>query len=445
VVDYLFDLSNGRLPSSADTDALVCVLEARALLNGRKEEEDSDWQENLLDQDPLTLCLYTLTTRKAPEPMEVTSSQILEQVDLLAAKENMEKEADWPKSPSRMSIAIKQRRLVLKELEILVTKLPRQGTSRKWRFEVIDGDDGDAMVADTSSDVSPSASSPNVLPGYDLRSTDAVDDALLASLTEIVAEDLQASPLQQDEILQWVPETWEGFHANESAISKLTMTVDDVMVGKPGHNLLLTGDNGTGREALIVHAARSLLCYEPQKSDPCGKCPNCQWGFGSETEFGTAEKEGEINFMQIDCRRLASGKLEFEASKVLAFPGRLIVYLCGLDCLKNSVVNELLEIMEDKRFLWLAKATRAGDVNPELLKLFAVEQTTKPTRDQLARFLASRCRDWGIKVDSAQVLVRLAHRSGQVTGEALKVLAQAAECEDRTLTTKMVEHAFDMT
>ena len=443
VINFLFRLSGGRLPGKADVEAFLSVLEAQALLFGQRETEESDWKEDVLEDDALALCLYTLVERKAPQPLEATAGQVLDAVDELAAKERVEKPDDWPRSPSRMSIAIKQRRLVLNELGVVVTKLPRKGTARNWRFEMNPSDGGDASDTPTSG-ASCHPSQPNSFLENGLGASSADDDAFFASLMQKANEEGPRSPLDGDEIRLWVPDKWEQFCANESAVENLTTIVDDLLVDRPGRNLLLTGDEDTGRGALVIHAVRSLLCHEPQGIDPCGVCLNCEFELGVESEFGRAENDGKFNFLHVDCGRLDSDRFAKEVSKVIGYAGRLLVYLCRLDRLKEAMVPQLLDTMKDKRFIWFATAARAGDVATELLTNFAVEQTTRPTEKELAFFLAERCRDWAIKVDSGQTLLRLAHRCGQVTGEALSALALAAEREDRTLNAELVEDAFDV-
>ncbi len=107
-VNHLYRSSGGIPPSAAQVDAFISVLKAQAMLNGRKDEGE-DWSEDLLEKDAVLFCIFTLIQRKHPEPWVATAGQILDAANVLAAKERVAKPKDWPKSPSQMSVAIKER------------------------------------------------------------------------------------------------------------------------------------------------------------------------------------------------------------------------------------------------------------------------------------------------------------------------------------------------
>lgn len=447
VIDSLYNLSGGRLPGRADVDAFISLIEAQALLNGQKVQEP-DWEDNVLEEDPLTLCLCILIERKAPQPLEATAGQLLEAVNVLASKENIDKGDDWPKAENRMSMAIKQRQVILQQLGIAAAKLKRQGSARKWRFQMIQDDAGDATASDASPDASPDASQHKSFGGNDLGPSPAESDALAASLLEIATQEGPAKLLNDVDILQWFPDRWEQIVANESAVKHQKAIVEDLLAGGRGHNLALTGVEGTGRGTLALHGVQSLLCEatDAEHLDPCGECDACLFGYGADNEFGDPRRidQFKFQFLQVHGARLRPDKLVYEQSKVQGHDGRLFVYLSHLDELPLLMVQELLDTMKDERFIWFATAPGAGDVAPEILKHFAVEQTARPTEEQLARFLAERCQEWGIKVDSGHTLLRLAHRCGQVTSDALRVLALATKQPDRRLTAEVVEETFDV-
>jgi len=445
VTAYLHRLKNERLPTKAEVDACISLLGAHAMINGRRESQE-DWRDDLLERDSLTLCIYTLANRKAPNPWDATPSQILDAVDLLAAKEHIEKGEDWPRSAQRLSIALEQRQLVLNDLGVLLIKLARQSTARKWRIQMKEHDANNQRVIDASQVTS--SCEPQAKPSSDneLQLASSQKDALAKNLEEIVTGGL-GTPLTEDQILAWLPKTWDQIVGNEILKDELQLLVGDLLDRQTGPNFLLTGAESTGKDSSVLHTISVLLCYDPDMthSEPCGVCENCLCEVDRGTSFGDIRKGDDFQFMHIDCETLTADKLAFEASKVRAYPGRLLVYLSHLDRLAPNRVHDLLQVMEDRKYLWLATAPQAGDVPQEVLHHFKVQQPNLPSEDKLATFLAERCRDWSITVDSGHSLIRLAHICGQVTGTALRVLARAASGQERRLTLDLVENSFGET
>jgi hypothetical protein len=438
VTEFLHQASGGILPNKSEVDAFVNLLEAKALVNGRRDAE-IDWQDNVLDQDPLTLCLYTLVLRKAPSEWDATSGEIMLAVNVLAAKEGFVKSDNWPPSPQQMSIELAKRIVVLGELGVIVTKLPRSGAARKWRLQMTQSDTLQVGITESSLGSSESKS----LNAHGLDRNTATDDALAAELESILNQERSPEILTPDQISHWIPSEWTEFKGNSSAVEKLVLTLDDLVAKRPCKNVLLIGAKNTGRDALITHSVNALLCEQPTNNlDPCGSCPNCAWQIVREEAFGTVRKDDEFQYVYVDCPNLNENKLVYESSRVKGFQGRLLVFLSQVDLLPKDRIPDLLTVMEDERFFWFATATDIGRIDQEVLKHFEVEMTNNPPEDELAQFLAERCSAWGIALDSPLTLVRLAHVCGQVVGDTLIILSLAAGAPGRQLTRELVEANF---
>ena len=115
--------------------------------------------------------------------------------------------------------------------------------------------------------------------------------------------------------------------------------------------------------------------------------------------------------------------------------------------------ERLLKPLEDFPAIWIASSAyvkRAGDDDQTLEKMFQNRFTFRiatqlPGLDQLVIWLAERCNEWEIKVETPEVtLSRLAERCHQNPGMALQVLNKAHKRRSKTLTSAMVEeHTFD--
>jgi hypothetical protein len=441
---FLFEASGHLLPTSTEVKGYLNVLKSVAVMNGQRTGE-VDWKDNVLEQDALTNAIFTLTTRKAPKPWEATAAQILTAVDVLAAKEALDKGDQWPKAPNRLSIELERRQEVLRELGVSVTKLARVGVARKWRLEVSNGDGSGGTRLESSPPASPDSSQPNLLEDKQLNQHSPEDDAFSGELEQILGQDAPESKLSHGEILKWIPRKWSEFVGNDLAIVELKGVVKAVLDGEHGYNVLVTGPEDSGRDAMILLAARTLLCDNPDLDtlDPCGTCPSCVWEYGNDAVFDKYYGGEKFKFLSVDCPQLTTSNLAYEMDKARGFEGTLLVYLRRLDYLSKDALPDLLTFMDDKRFLGFAKASGTAGILPEILNQFEIQTTADPPASELARFLAERCRDWGIKIDSGHTLIRLAHICGQRVGDALEGLAEAADTPERRLTLSIVENSFD--
>jgi SpoVK/Ycf46/Vps4 family AAA+-type ATPase len=105
----------------------------------------------------------------------------------------------------------------------------------------------------------------------------------------------------------------------------------------------------------------------------------------------------------------------------------------------------LLKPLEELDALWIASSARPGDLDKMFLRRFSAKLSTSlPTQAELAEFLATRCDDWNIAVDSPDTFGLLARRSKLVTAKAIYCLAFAAGKSERALSRDMVlKYRFD--
>jgi AAA+ superfamily predicted ATPase len=105
----------------------------------------------------------------------------------------------------------------------------------------------------------------------------------------------------------------------------------------------------------------------------------------------------------------------------------------------NRLDEWLLSPLENANITWIAMTASPGQLDPMFVRRFSLrESTSLPSKQELANFLADRCREFQLGVDDASTLGLLAKLSHQRPSECVRVLSQAALEQDRKLKRDMV-------
>jgi Mg-chelatase subunit ChlI len=256
------------------------------------------------------------------------------------------------------------------------------------------------------------------------------------------------------EIEQWVPLRLRDFVGCEYAKEVL---VDHLRADGDGTNVLLSGETGTGKTALIEVYARTRNC--PRTEDPllgpCGRCHDCTTfdfqhrddGIFARSRTKSADRGGKItNFYHVNCCHFRESEIRDLESEIAGNHGdRSIVYLDEVQELAEGRRDRLLlKSVTELDAVWIATGTHTDLLSPPFLRRFAARcSTTLPTQKELALFLLDRCRDWKIEIDCPETIGLLTQRSRQIPAECISVLARAATQQDRRLRGQLVDtHPF---
>ena len=265
--------------------------------------------------------------------------------------------------------------------------------------------------------------------------------------------------LSPREIEQWVPAKISDFIACEQAKRVL---IGHLAVKGEGSNILISGETGTGKTGLVEVFIRTLNCRQTSEplNAPCGTCDDClafdfehsdNGLFAHDRESLIVHGEDPRYFYHVNCvgfDKMALKNLRSEIECNGKY--RSIIYLDEIQHLAHDKTDTmLLKPIRELNAIWIATGVDADKVlNQMLIRRFASRCSTDlPSELELALFLADKCKQWGIQVESPETIAQLAQRSRQITAECINVLARAAgEATDigkRMLTMEMVlEHPF---
>ena len=221
-------------------------------------------------------------------------------------------------------------------------------------------------------------------------------------------------------------------------------------------NTLIHGPYGTGKSAIVKAYLQTAYC--PHRSGdpprPCGKCEDCtsydcrhdELGLNAILRSRVLDNEAEpLNVYSVNCGDVGVDRFREIYSNFSEFHGQFIVFLDECHRLERRSADEgLLIPLENANICWIGATAHPEKLEPALVRRFTVRQSTSlPEPQELANFLADRCRDFHIGVDDPSTLALLAELSHCRPSECIRVLAQAALKPDRTLTHQLVKrHEF---
>ena len=260
---------------------------------------------------------------------------------------------------------------------------------------------------------------------------------------------------------RWQATKWSEIIGNvklKKSLWKLIRCVREQGNFEP-YSIFAYGVSRGGKTSTIQYAIKCLLCdnLDHETLDACGHCQNCKtnadlyshYGWGSFIDPARpGEKSVRFFFVPVDCSRVTEAELEEILLKIQGNAGQLvIIYLDEFHRLARRRMDEkLLKAIESYPAIWLASSAMTRELDVMIKNRFDEKiEIQLPEEDDLAEFLAMRCKELGIWCpdNPKQTLTRLAKRASRITGMALPLLRQACRTPDRALTMDMVnEHVF---
>ena len=220
-----------------------------------------------------------------------------------------------------------------------------------------------------------------------------------------------------------------------------------------GTNVLVSGGTGTGKTATIKAYVRTLNCPHAagQPPAPCGTCEDCkhfdvrvpQDGlFAILSKRVMCEGKEPFNYCPVDCAAVSESQIKDILLNVMQSAGNYVIFLDEVHRIVGRKMDHLLlKPLEELDAVWIASSARNDGLDPMFLRRFAARvSTSPPTEEELATFLADRCREWQIVPDDPATVALLARRSKQVTAECISVLALAASRDGRLLDKSLVQY-----
>lgn len=112
-----------------------------------------------------------------------------------------------------------------------------------------------------------------------------------------------------------------------------------------GHALLIAGEAGLGKRALVAAMVARLLCQRPDEHDhACGQCPACAWlAAGSHPDFTPVSPEEDSQFIKVAQIRAMNQRVLLTGQ---AGPLRVAV-LDPAEAMNTEAQNALLKTLEE--------------------------------------------------------------------------------------------------
>jgi hypothetical protein len=219
-----------------------------------------------------------------------------------------------------------------------------------------------------------------------------------------------------------------------------------------GVNTGITGGSRTGKTASAEFAIAAMLCRDVQKDTwtPCGKCELCLQNAARDHHvllevYRWGGDERDLQFVPIDGNNATASDIDRALAWSAGQEGRWLYYIDEIQGLVRRNLDEALyKAVEQRRHItWIITTATTKGLDKMLWNRFTEVSTELPSVQELALYLARRCRHYGITWDEDETILRLAVRSGQIVGKALKVLAMA-KMFGGTLSGDIVDHyVFD--
>lgn len=251
------------------------------------------------------------------------------------------------------------------------------------------------------------------------------------------------------QIERWIPTTLKQIAGNKRLTAHLVARLN---AEGQGPNLLIDGPSSTGKTAAILAFIRALQCgnRSGEVPVPCGVCMDCQnfdihdnvEGLFADTSDRTQKFDKEpMQFYHVNCGEITEPDLRRLLLQIRSFCGTSMVYLDEVHrIIRGQRDHLLLKPMRELDAVWIASSVHIDQFDDMFLRRFACRISTElPSPQELADFIAVRCREWEIEVDERETIAHLVNLNQSSTHRCLQCLSVAALQSERRLTRELVE------
>lgn len=228
-------------------------------------------------------------------------------------------------------------------------------------------------------------------------------------------------------------------------------------------NLLIEGEPGTGKTSTLIACLTKKfanpLFYREQfgaAREEAKKRGERQNSLEEEREWQVSRSGKQIYFMQIDGATDCEVQLRRKIRDARNNTADHTVVLCDEigEIFFRGFDEALRPMLKEAGITTFATAQnfhskrRSNTCKEEEDRLAALLRrfthrvlTEKPTDPDHLKFLAFLIKEWSLKLDAVETLVRLVERSRGIVGYSKRILVQAIDQPDRRLTRELVEDA----
>ncbi|REJ91772.1 MAG: AAA family ATPase [Planctomycetota bacterium] len=245
--------------------------------------------------------------------------------------------------------------------------------------------------------------------------------------------------MNSEEIRKWRPARFCDFvgATNQRRIARVQRLLRRGRLPSP---LLLVGIFGYGKTSLARLLFRSLCCEDrdPSTSDPCNVCQQCVCTGRLYQGYGNPYRRYEYDCTSMSRSELIQTLREDLDDNRFDKPA---IFMDELHHFHEKRMQEpLLKFVEDFHGIFVAAIMedRLEEVIPPLRERFETLHLVPPSSDEISKFFEQKMREWDI-LSQPGVIPHMVSQSGTSFRICQKIIAAAAEEEDRTLSAELVD------
>jgi DNA polymerase-3 subunit gamma/tau len=223
---------------------------------------------------------------------------------------------------------------------------------------------------------------------------------------------------------KWRPRTFDDVVGQDSVVETLKR---QIVLGRPSHAYLFTGTRGTGKTTCAKIFARAVNCENPQKGNPCNKCPSCI-GIENGSIMDVIEMDAASNNGVSDMRSLRD-----EAIYTPALVKKRVYIIDEVHMLSKDAFNALLKIMEEppEHLMFILATTELHKVPATVLsrcQRYSFRRLPPSVIAERLELVASN-ENMNLAQEAAELLSRLADGSMR---DGISLLDQCSSAADIT-------------
>lgn len=211
------------------------------------------------------------------------------------------------------------------------------------------------------------------------------------------------------------PKSFDDVIGQDVAIAILRATVEKNMYGSA---YCLSGPSGVGKTTISRIFAKSILCDNHVKGNPCGDCESCRL-FDEERNFGYIELDAASVGGKEDMVKLKDEAVFISTEK------KKIIYLDECHDISKQGQDALLKQVEQcpPHLIYLFSTTEPEKLKPTLLKRCTHFHFSRVLSDQIFKRLKVICDTEKLSYDDDALKI-IAERSNGHVRDALKILEE---------------------